>query len=74
MTLGLLFSGTFIIEYIFAWPGVGRLAVNALSARDYPVVQGVVLLSALAIMAVDLLTDIAYAAADPRISYARRSG
>jgi ABC-type dipeptide/oligopeptide/nickel transport system permease component len=71
LTLGFLFSGTFIIEYIFAWPGVGRLAVNALSSRDYPIVQGVVLCSALAIMAVNLLTDIAYAAADPRISYTR---
>lgn len=74
LQLGFLFSGAFIVEYIFAWPGVGRLAVNALSSRDYPVVQGVVLCAALAIMVATLLTDITYAAADPRISYAGGRG
>jgi peptide/nickel transport system permease protein len=69
LNLGLLFSGAFIIEYIFAWPGIGRLAVNALQERDYPVVQGVVLFAALAIMAANLLTDLTYVLADPRISY-----
>ncbi len=71
--LGLLFSGAFIIEYIFSWPGIGRLAVNALQARDYPIVQGVVLCAALAIMLANLLTDLAYVFADPRISYKARS-
>ncbi len=74
LNLGFLFSGAFIIEYIFAWPGVGRLAVNALTSRDYPIVQGVVLCAALAIMTANLLTDIAYAAADPRISFTARRG
>jgi peptide/nickel transport system permease protein len=72
LNLGFLFSGAFIIEYIFSWPGVGRLAVNALTSRDYPIVQGVVLCAALAIMVANLLTDIAYAMADPRISYTGR--
>jgi peptide/nickel transport system permease protein len=72
LNLGFLFSGAFIIEYIFSWPGVGRLAVNALNSRDYPIVQGVVLCAALAIMLANLLTDIAYAVADPRITYAGR--
>jgi peptide/nickel transport system permease protein len=74
LNLGFLFTGAFIVEYIFAWPGVGRLAVNALSSRDYPIVEGVVLLAALSIMFATLLADIAYAAADPRISYTRRRG
>jgi len=72
LSLGFVFSGAFIVETIFAWPGVGRLAVNALSSRDYPIVQGVVLLAALSIMVATLLADIAYAAADPRITYTRR--
>lgn len=69
LTLGTLFEGAFITETIFAWPGVGRLAVNALFQRDYPITQGVVLFAAFAIMAANLITDIAYAIADPRISY-----
>jgi len=74
LNLGFLFSGAFIVETIFAWPGVGRLAVNALSSRDYPIVEGVVLLSVLSIMVATLVADVAYAAADPRISYTRRRG
>lgn len=72
LNLGLLFSGAFIIEYIFAWPGIGRLAVDALQSRDYPIVQGVVLCAAFAIMVANLLTDIAYAVVDPRISLTGR--
>jgi peptide/nickel transport system permease protein len=74
LQLPLLFSGAFIVEYIFAWPGVGRLAVNALQSRDYPIVQGVVLCAALSIMVATLVADVLYAAADPRISYVRQSG
>ena len=69
LNLGLLISGAVLIETIFAWPGVGRLAVSALQSRDYPIVQGIVLLSALSIMVANLAADLAYAAADPRISY-----
>ena len=71
---GGLLGGTIITETVFAWPGIGRLAVNALSSRDYPIVQGVVLLAALSIMVATLCADIAYAAVDPRITYTRRRG
>jgi peptide/nickel transport system permease protein len=73
LSLALLFSGAVLIETIFSWPGIGRLAVSALQSRDYPTVEGIVLLSALAVMGVNLFADIAYAVADPRISYGRRS-
>ncbi|MGI8552259.1 MAG: ABC transporter permease [Dehalococcoidia bacterium] len=71
LNLGFLISGAFIVETIFAWPGIGRLAVGALFQRDYPITQGVVLIAAFTIMVANLVTDIAYAVADPRISYAR---
>ncbi len=72
LNLGILISGAVLIETIFSWPGVGRLAVSALNSRDYPIVQGVVLVSALSIMVANLVTDMAYAIADPRISYGRQ--
>jgi peptide/nickel transport system permease protein len=74
LSLAFLISGAVLIETIFSWPGIGRLAVSALQSRDYPTVEGIVLLSALAIMAVNLFADVAYAIADPRISYGRRPG
>lgn len=73
LQVGLLFDGAFIIETIFAWPGVGRLAVQALGARDYPITQAVVMMAVFAFMGASLLVDIAYAWLDPRISYVRRS-
>jgi peptide/nickel transport system permease protein len=54
---------------VFAWPGVGRLLVDSIGSRDYPVVQGVVLLLSLVFIAINLLTDLAYAYVDPRIRY-----
>ena len=72
LQVGALLEGAFIVETIFAWPGVGRLAVQALGARDYPVTQAVVLMAVFAFMVSNLLVDIAYAYLDPRISYARR--
>ena len=71
LQVGAILEGAFITETIFAWPGVGRLAVQALGARDYPIVQGVVLLAVFAFMAANLLVDIAYAYLDPRINYGR---
>jgi peptide/nickel transport system permease protein len=71
LQIGGLLEGAFITETIFAWPGVGRLAVQALGARDYPIVQGVVLMAVFAFMAANLLVDIAYAYLDPRINYGR---
>ena len=72
LQIGALLEGAFITESIFAWPGVGRLAVQALGARDYPIVQGVVLMAVFSFMLANLLVDIAYAYLDPRISYGGR--
>ena len=69
LQVGGLLEGTFITETIFLWPGVGNLAVNSINGRDYPVVQGIVLLSALSYMLVNLIVDIAYVFLDPRIKY-----
>jgi peptide/nickel transport system permease protein len=62
-----LITGSIILETVFAWPGVGRLLVVAVSGRDYPVVQGVVIMVATVTLVVNLLVDIAYAYVDPRI-------
>jgi peptide/nickel transport system permease protein len=72
--VGALWEGAFVTETIFAWPGVGRLVINSIGGRDYPVVQAVVLLAAFSFMLSSLLVDIAYAYLDPRISYGRRRG
>lgn len=69
LQVGAILEGAFIIESIFAWPGIGRLAVQALGARDYPIVQGVVLLAVFVFLIANLVVDIAYAYLDPRISY-----
>ncbi len=67
--LSFLLSGTVVIETIFAWPGIGRLLINAIFRRDYQVVQTIVLLSAALIILINLLTDLIYAYVDPRIRY-----
>jgi peptide/nickel transport system permease protein len=64
-----LITGTVVLETVFAWPGVGRLLVTGLSGRDFPVVQGVVIMVALVVLVINLLVDIAYAYVDPRIRY-----
>jgi peptide/nickel transport system permease protein len=67
--IGAIIEGAVITETIFFWPGIGRLAVQAIPSNDYPVVQGVVLVSALSFMVSTLLVDVLYAWIDPRISY-----
>jgi ABC-type dipeptide/oligopeptide/nickel transport system permease component len=67
--IGAIIEGAFITETIFFWPGIGRLAVAAIPSQDYPVVQGVVLVSAFSFMLSTLLVDLLYAWLDPRISY-----
>src|SRR5262249_41567666 len=67
LQFGALLGGAFIIETVFAWPGVGRLGVQALAARDYPVIQGIVLIISLLVVLVNLITDLTYAALDPRV-------
>lgn len=69
LQMGSLLSGAVITETVFARPGMGRLAVQGISARDYPLVQGVVLIGAVIIVLVNLLVDLLYAAVDPRIQY-----
>ena len=64
-----LFSQAIITETIFSWPGVARLAVQAIVDRDYPIVEVVVILAALAFVGINLLVDILYSVLDPRIKY-----
>ena len=69
LQVGAVLEGAFITETIFLWPGVGLLAVNSIGGRDYPVVQAIVLISALSFMTVNLIVDLLYAFLDPRIKY-----
>ncbi|HEV8307327.1 MAG TPA: ABC transporter permease [Methylomirabilota bacterium] len=70
LSLPTLVGGAVLTETVFAWPGIGRLAVGAVFERDYPVIMGVNLLVATIVIAANLLTDLAYCLIDPRISYA----
>ena len=69
LQLGALFGGAVIVESIFAWPGVGRLALQAISARDYPLVQAAVLIISIVYVFLNLAVDILYVYLDPRIRY-----
>jgi peptide/nickel transport system permease protein len=72
--IGAIIEGAIITETIFFIPGIGRLAVQAIPSQDYPIVQGVVLVSALSFMLSTLAVDILYAFLDPRISFAAAEG
>ena len=65
--LGRMFGGAVVVESVYAWPGLGRLLVTGISARDYPVVQGTLLLMAIVFIVINLATDVAYGIVDPRI-------
>jgi len=67
--LSLLIGGSVIIEQVFALPGIGRLIVQAILARDYPLVQGTMLLLGFAFVVINLLLDIVYTLVDPRVRY-----
>ncbi len=69
INLAFLVSGTVIIENVFAIPGLGQLLIASISARDYPVVQGITLTFAILIIGINLLTDVVYALLDPRVTY-----
>lgn len=69
LQLATLLGGVVIVEVVFAWPGLGRLALDAVNSRDYPVLQGAVLTLAAAFLLINLLVDLLYARLDPRISY-----
>ena len=67
--LPFLFSGTVFIEYVFSWPGMGKLVVDAITARDYPVIMGGSLIFANMVVVGNLVSDVLYAVVDPRIRY-----
>jgi ABC-type dipeptide/oligopeptide/nickel transport system permease component len=67
LQFGSVLTGTVITETIFAWPGIGRLLIQSIGFRDYPLVQGCILLIAVTYVAMNLLTDVAYGWLDPRI-------
>jgi ABC-type dipeptide/oligopeptide/nickel transport system permease component len=67
LQFGTLLAGAIVTETIFSWPGIGRLAVQAIGARDYPLLQGCILLIAVSYVLVNLLTDAVYALVDPRV-------
>jgi ABC-type dipeptide/oligopeptide/nickel transport system permease component len=71
LEFGRLLSGVVVVESVFAWPGLGRLLLDAIQARDFPVIQGAVLVFTLAFVLVNLIADLLYAWADPRIRYGR---
>jgi len=68
MQLGALLAGAVITETVFSWPGIGQLTIESIQKRDYPVVQSCVLLISLSYVFINLLTDLAYAYLDPRVS------
>jgi ABC-type dipeptide/oligopeptide/nickel transport system permease component len=70
LQIGGLLSGAFLTETVFGRPGLGRYIVAAIGARDYPAIQGTVLVVAVGFVLVNLVVDLAYAAIDPRIHYA----
>jgi peptide/nickel transport system permease protein len=67
--LGLTLTGAVLTESVFAWPGIGRLTYDAVLGRDYPLLMGIFILSSILVVMASLLTDIAYAFLDPRVSY-----
>lgn len=69
LQFGAVLTGAVITETIFSWPGIGRLLIQSIGFRDYPLVQGCILLIAVTYVAVNLLTDLAYGFLDPRIRY-----
>jgi peptide/nickel transport system permease protein len=69
LDFGYYLTGSILTETVFSWPGLGRYVVNAISRRDLPAIQGTVLFMSLVFVLVNLLTDLAYAKADPRVQY-----
>src|SRR5438445_12088913 len=69
LQIGPLLGGAFITESIFAWPGMGKLVVDAIFFRDFPVVQTILILSATIFVVINLLVDLLYTVIDPRIRY-----
>jgi peptide/nickel transport system permease protein len=69
INVGFLIGNTLIVEQVFAIPGIGSLMIGAILQRDFPIVQGVALVFGVLVVLVNLLTDVAYAALDPRVRF-----
>ena len=69
LEFGVLLGGAVVTEQIFSWPGMGRLVVDAIGSRDYPIIQGCILFSAILFVLINLLVDLVYGLLDPRIRY-----
>jgi peptide/nickel transport system permease protein len=69
LQFGAVLTGAVITETIFAWPGIGRLLIQSIGFRDYPLVQGCILLIAVTYVVMNLVTDLLYGLVDPRIRY-----
>ena len=69
LQFGAVLTGAVITETIFAWPGIGRLLIQSIGFRDYPMVQGCILLIAVTYVTVNLVTDVMYGVVDPRIRF-----
>ena len=69
LQVGVMMAGAILTETIFSWPGIGKWMVDAISRRDYPVVQAGLLLIALIVMAVNLIVDVLYGLINPRIRH-----
>ncbi len=69
MNVGTMLSGSVLVEVVFAWPGMGRLLYDGVLARDYPLIIGIILIVSMAVVLVNLITDVVYAVVDPRIRY-----
>ena len=67
--VGMIVTGAVLVETVFAWPGLGQLMLSSIQTRDVPVLLGMFLLVSVAVIVVNLLTDLAYAWLDPRVRY-----
>jgi peptide/nickel transport system permease protein len=69
LQIAFIVDGTVVVEQVFSWPGVGRLLIQAITQRDFPIIQAVVLLVATTIVFANLIADLIYSVLDPRIRY-----
>jgi peptide/nickel transport system permease protein len=69
LVLGAFMNGSVVVENVFAWPGIGKVVLDSVRARDFPVVQGIVILTAAFYVIINLLVDLLYVVIDPRIRY-----
>ncbi len=73
MEIPMLFGGAVVVEQVFSWPGLGLMTMNAITSRDYPVIMGVCLFTAVVVLVGNLITDILYAVVDPTISFQKEA-